>query len=430
MVKRDLYLNQIIPLIDNELIKVITGIRRCGKSYLLNLIKEELINRGIKEENIILINFESAKYRNVSNARELDLLIASLIEDIEGKVYLFFDEIQNVDGWEKSINACRVDLDADIYITGSNSKLLSGELATHLTGRYFEIKIYPFSFKEFLDYKFESSGEDENSLNQYSDDSFDNYLNIHFSKNLCFDPLIKGLFEEYLQYGGFPQVFDLDDENKLKYLEDLFNSILFNDLISRYNLRDANMLKRLIIFLMDNIGKIFSAKSISDYYKKENNIDISPQTISNYINYIESSLLVKKANRMKAEGKEILRFQEKYYLTDHGFSQVFNGRNLSNISRTIENIVYFELLRMGYDVKVCQVGGKEVDFVCQKFNDRVYVQVTYYLSSDDTIDREFGSLLKINDNYPKYVISMDEFDFSRDGIIHLNLIDFLVKGFD
>lgn len=423
MVKRDLYMSQIVPLIDNELIKVITGIRRCGKSYMLNLIKEELINRGINEENIILINFESAKYRNVSNARELDLLIASLTSDIEGKVYLFFDEIQNVDGWEKSINACRVDLDADIYITGSNSKLLSGELATHLTGRYFEIKLYPFSFKEFLDYKFESSGVEDN---QYY--TMETYLNS--TKKLYYDPLINQYFDEYVEYGGFPQVFDLDEENKLKYLDDLFNSILFNDLVSRYNIRDVNILKRLIIFLMDNMGKIFSSKSISDYYKQKENIDISPQTITNYINYLESSLLVKKANRMKAEGKEILRFQEKYYIMDHGFSQVFNGRNLSNISRTIENIVYFELLRKGYDVKVCQVGDKEVDFVCQKFNERVYVQVTYKIESKKTEEREFGSLLKIKDNYPKYVISTDEIDLSRDGIIHLNLIDFLVNGFD
>ena len=416
-------MSQIVPLIDNELIKVITGIRRCGKSYMLNLIKEELINRGINEENIILINFESAKYRNVSNARELDLLIASLTSDIEGKVYLFFDEIQNVDGWEKSINACRVDLDADIYITGSNSKLLSGELATHLTGRYFEIKLYPFSFKEFLDYKFESSGVEDN---QYY--TMETYLNS--TKKLYYDPLINQYFDEYVEYGGFPQVFDLDEENKLKYLDDLFNSILFNDLVSRYNIRDVNILKRLIIFLMDNMGKIFSSKSISDYYKQKENIDISPQTITNYINYLESSLLVKKANRMKAEGKEILRFQEKYYIMDHGFSQVFNGRNLSNISRTIENIVYFELLRKGYDVKVCQVGDKEVDFVCQKFNERVYVQVTYKIESKKTEEREFGSLLKIKDNYPKYVISTDEIDLSRDGIIHLNLIDFLVNGFD
>ena len=396
MVKRDLYLTQIIPLIDNELIKVITGIRRCGKSYMLGLIKDELINRGIDENNIILINFESAKYRNVSNARELDLLIESILENIEGKVYLFFDEIQNVDGWEKSINACRIDWDCDIYITGSNSKLLSGELATHLTGRYFEIKMYPFSFNEFLDYK-QMLPSDE-------------------------------LFNEYVEYGGFPQVLGLNDDDKLKYLHDLFNSILYNDLISRYQIRDVNLLERIIVFLMDNVGKTFSAKSISDYLKQEENVKIAPKTIYNYIDYFINSILIKKVQRENVEGKEILKIHEKYYITDHGFNQVFNGRNITNVSRTIENIVYVELLRNGYDVTVGKIGNFEIDFIAKKHKKKIYIQVTYSLASDETVEREFKPLLKIKDNYPKYVISADKFDFSQEGIIHQNLIDFLVNG--
>lgn len=396
MVKRELYLTQFIPLIDNELIKVITGIRRCGKSYMLGLIKDELINRGIDENNIILINFESAKYRNVSNARELDLLIESILENIEGKVYLFFDEIQNVDGWEKSINACRIDWDCDIYITGSNSKLLSGELATHLTGRYFEIKMYPFSFNEFLDYK-QMSPSDE-------------------------------LFNEYVEYGGFPQVLGLNDDDKLKYLHDLFNSILYNDLISRYQIRDVNLLERIIVFLMDNVGKTFSAKSISDYLKQEENVKIAPKTIYNYIDYFINSILIKRVQRENVEGKEILKIHEKYYITDHGFNQVFNGRNITNVSRTIENIVYVELLRNGYDVTVGKIGNFEIDFIAKKHKKKIYIQVTYSLASDEIVEREFKPLLKIKDNYPKYVISADKFDFSQEGIIHQNLIDFLVNG--
>ena len=396
MVKRELYLTQFIPLIDNELIKVITGIRRCGKSYMLGLIKDELINRGIDENNIILINFESAKYRNVSNARELDLLIESILENIEGKVYLFFDEIQNVDGWEKSINACRIDWDCDIYITGSNSKLLSGELATHLTGRYFEIKMYPFSFNEFLDYK-QMLPSDE-------------------------------LFNEYVEYGGFPQVLGLNDDDKLKYLHDLFNSILYNDLISRYQIRDVNLLERIIVFLMDNVGKTFSAKSISDYLKQEENVKIAPKTIYNYIDYFINSILIKRVQRENVEGKEILKIHEKYYITDHGFNQVFNGRNITNVSRTIENIVYVELLRNGYDVTVGKIGNFEIDFIAKKHKKKIYIQVTYSLASDEIVEREFKPLLKIKDNYPKYVISADKFDFSQEGIIHQNLIDFLVNG--
>lgn len=396
MVKRDFYLNQITPLIDNELIKVITGIRRCGKSYMLGLIKDELINRGISENNIILINFESAKYRNVSNARELDLLIASMVENIDGRIYLFFDEIQNVDGWEKSINACRVDWDCDIYITGSNSKLLSGELATLLTGRYFEIKMYPFSYREFLDYKNQSSSDE--------------------------------LFDEYALYGGFPQIFDLNDENKLKYLHDLFNSILYNDLISRYQIRDANLLERLIIFLMDNMGKTFSAKSLSDYLLEEENIKIAPKTIYNYIDYLSNSLLIKKVQRENIEGKEILKIHEKYYIIDHGFNQVFNGRNQVNFSRTMENIVFVELLRKGYDVTIGKIGDYEIDFIAKKHKSKAYIQVTYSLSHEETLNREFRSLLKVQDNYPKYVISTDRFDFSDEGIIHLNIVDFLLNG--
>lgn len=398
MVKRELYLNQIVPLIDNELIKVITGIRRCGKSYMLGLIIDELLGRGISRDNIFLINFEMAKYRNVRNSRELDLLIESLVKDVEGKVYLFFDEIQNVDGWELSINACRVDWDSDIYVTGSNSKLLSGEFASHLTGRYFEIKMYPFSYKEFLDYK------GVNSSDAY--------------------------FKEYLEYGGFPQIFNLSPEDKLKNLNDLFNSIIYNDILSRFNVRNVGLFERLVIFLMDNMGKVFSANSICDYLKDEVRIEVAPNTIYNYINYLSYSRLINKVQREDVEGKEIIKLFEKYYVTDHGFNQVFNGRNVTNISRTIENIVYVELLRRGFAVTIGKVGDYEVDFVAKKNKQRIYVQVSYLLSSEKTVKREFGSLLKIRDNYPKYVISMDQFDFSREGIIHLNLIDFLLMDYD
>ena len=396
MVKRDLYLNRIIPLIDNELIKVITGIRRCGKSYMLGLLKEELINRGIDENNIILINFESAKYRNASNARELDLLIESLVENVDGKIYLFFDEIQNVDGWEKSINACRVDWNCDIYITGSNSKLLSGELATYLTGRYFEVKMYPFSYKEFLDFKGVNSSD--------------------------------AMFKEYVEYGGLPQIFNLRKEDKLKNLNDIFNSILYYDILSRFKVRNVELFERLIIFLMDNTGKIFSASSICDYLKKEVQIEVAPKTIYNYINYLCQSRLINKVQRENIEGKEILKLLEKYYVTDHGFNQVYNGRNITNISRTIENIVYIELLRNGYEVNIGQSNDFEIDFIAKKDKQIVYIQVSYLLYSEETVEREFRSLLKVKDNYPKYVISMDHLDFSRDGIIHQNLLDFLING--
>ena len=395
MVKRDLYLNRISSLIDKDIIKVIVGVRRCGKSYMFNLIIDELLERGINKENILLINFESAKYRNVSNPRELDLLVRDLTKEINGKIYMFFDEIQNVDEWEKSINSFRVDYDCDIYLTGSNSKLLSGELATHLTGRYMEIKMYPFSFKEYLDYKKTSSN--------------------------------MKAFNDYLTYGGFPFLLSLESEiDKTEYLNDIFNSIFLKDIIERYSIRDAGLLTRIVDFILDNTGKVVSSKSISDYLRKKEKIKVSPKTIYNYLEYLTNACLLYKVQREDLEGKKILSINEKYYCVDQGFNQVRIGRNQLNNSRIMENIVYFELLRRGYEITIGCIGDYEIDFVCKKMGEKIYVQVTRELSNEDTIEREFRPLLLVKDNYPKYVISTDEFDMSRDGIKHMNILDFLI----
>ncbi|WP_407378966.1 ATP-binding protein [Methanobrevibacter sp.] len=395
MVKRDLYLNRISSLIDKDIIKIIVGVRRCGKSYMFSLIIDELLKRGISKENILLINFESAKYRNVSNPRELDLLVSDLTKDINGRIYMFFDEIQNVDEWEKSINSFRIDYDCDIYLTGSNSKLLSGELATHLAGRYMEIKMYPFSFKEYLDYK-------------------------KVSPN-------KKAFTDYLTYGGFPFLLSLENEtDKIEYLNDIFNSIFLKDIIERYNIRDASLLTRIVDFILDNTGKIVSSKSISDYLNTKEKIQVSPKTIYNYLDYLTNACLLYKVQREDLEGKKILSINEKYYCVDQGFNQVRIGRNQVNNSRIIENIVYFELLRRGYEVTIGCIGKYEIDFVCKKMGEKIYVQVTRELSYEDTVEREFRPLLLVKDNYPKYVISTDEFDMSQDGIKHKNIIDFLL----
>ncbi len=396
MVKRDLYLNRISSLIDKDIIKVIVGVRRCGKSYMFNLIIEELLKRGINNENIVLINFESAKYRNVSNPRELDLLVSDLTKDIKGKIYMFFDEIQNVDGWEKSVNSFRIDYECDIYLTGSNSKLLSGELATHLTGRCMEIKMYPFSFKEYLDYK------------KISPD--------------------KKAFTDYLTYGGFPFLLSLDTEtDKVEYLNDIFNSIFLKDIVGRYNIRDTSLLTRIVDFILDNTGKIVSSKSISDYLRKKEKIKVSPKTIYNYLDYLSNACLLYKVQREDLEGKKILSINEKYYCVDQGFNQIRIGRNQVNNSRIMENIVYFELLRRGYKITIGCIGKYEIDFVCKKMGEKIYVQLTRELSHKDTIEREFEPLLLVRDNYPKYVISTDEFDMSQDGIKHMNILDFLLS---
>ena len=394
MVKRDIYMRKISKLIDNELIKVITGVRRCGKSYMLNLIIDELIKRGVNENNIILINFDHPYYYNVENTRELDLLVKDLIKNVNGKIYFFFDEIQNVDEWEKSIVGYKLLYDCDIFITGSNSKLLSGELATHLTGRYIEIKMKPFSLNEYIEYK------NENGIHSIS-------------------------FDEYLTYGGMPIVLSLDEDYKLEYLSELFNSIFTQDIIKRHNIRDFGLLLRLVTFILDNVGKDFSANSIIEYLKK-NNLKISRKTIYNYLKYLEEACFIHKVQRKDLEGKGILKLDEKYYVVDHGFCQAMVGRNKANISRILENIVFIELLRRDWDVKIGKINKFEIDFVCQKFDKTIYIQVAYSLDNEKTREREFRPLLEVKDNFPKYVISYnDDNDFSQDGIIHLNLIDFL-----
>lgn len=288
MIKRDLYLNKILPLIDLDLIKVITGIRRSGKSVMLTFIMEELKNRGVKDSDIIYINFESEQYQNITNKEELNNLILNLTKEKTNRQYLFFDEIQKVSSWEISINGFMVDLNCDIYITGSNSNLLSGELATYLTGRYMEIKIYPFSFKEILQLYNEEKTETYNE---------------------------KELFQDYINYGGMPVIFEMNQNYKLKYLEDLLNSILYKDIMNRYKINNPDLLDRLLRFIIKNVGHTFSANSISKYFKNEGR-EVLPKTIYNYLIYCENACLIHKVYREDLIGKKILKFNEKFYITD------------------------------------------------------------------------------------------------------------------
>ena len=399
MIKRELYLEKIRRLIDTEPIKIITGVRRSGKTYLLRAIREELIGRGISKENIFLISFESQKYNKIQNFIELDECVNKLIKNTSGKIYLLFDEIQNITGWEKSINSYRVDFDCDIYITGSNSDLLSGELATLIAGRYFHIDIYPFSFKEFIQYKKEI-----------------NNLNIE-NRDL-------ELFNEYVKYGGMPSIQQVQDIDKFSYLEDIYNTILLKDIISRHNLRNTEILNRILTFIISNVGQPVSANALSKYLKHES-LKISADTVLNYLLFSKNACFIYGAKKENLKGKKVLKTNGKYYLVDHGFNQAIIGKDVENTGQILENIVYMELLRRGYDVKVGDINGKEVDFVCNKSDRKIYVQVTYSLASDETIKREFGSLRAINNNYEKYVLSMDNLDFSNNGIKHMNIIEFL-----
>lgn len=402
MLKRDEYIKQIVPFIDKDVIKVLTGIRRSGKSVMLKLLMEELKNRGINENQFIYINFENLKYRNLKNYERLYDFILNKVDDKYKIYYIFLDEIQEVEEWERCVNSLRVDEDFnfDIYITGSNAKLLSGELSTYLAGRYIEFVVYPFSFKEFFE--------------------------IMKEKNKEID--LKEAFQDYVKFGGMPFLHNLDYnfEASMQYLQDLYASIILKDITQRNNIRDTDLLERIINYVVMNIGNTFSATSISKFFKSENR-KVATETILNYIKACEEAFLVYRVARNDLLGKKILNVNEKYYIADHGIREAIMENNQKNINQVLENIVYFEMLRRGYNVKIGKVDNLEVDFVCKKNDETIYIQVSYLLASEDTKEREFSVLENIKDNYPKYVLSMDEFDMSRNGIKHMNLIEFLIK---
>ena len=402
MLKRDEYIKQIVPFIDKDVIKVLTGIRRSGKSVMLKLLMEELKNRGINEKQFIYINFENLKYRNLKNYERLYDFILNKVDDKYKSYYVFLDEIQEVEEWEKCVNSLRVDEDFrfDIYITGSNAKLLSGELSTYLAGRYVEFVVYPFSFKEFFEIIQEKNQEIK----------------------------VKEAFQKYVKFGGMPFLHNLDYnfEASMQYLQDLYASIILKDITQRNNIRDTDLLERIINYIVMNIGNTFSATSISKFFKSENR-KVATETILNYIKACEEAFLVYRVARNDLLGKKILNVNEKYYIADHGIREAIMENNQKNINQVLENIVYFEMLRRGYNIKIGKVDNFEVDFVCKKNDETIYIQVSYLLASEDTKEREFSVLENIKDNYPKYVLSMDEFDMSRNGIKHVNLIEFLIK---
>lgn len=399
MIKRELYMKRIRPFMGTELIKVMTGIRRCGKSVMLDLIKEELLDSGISPAQFISINFEDLSYSHLQTAKALHEEITKRAAEINGKVYLFFDEIQEVRDWEKCVNSFRVTLDCDIYITGSNAKLLSGELSTYLAGRYVEFVIYPFSFAEFME----------------------------LYRPIAPDDSVQKCFQKYLLAGGMPYLANIRYEeapSKL-YLHDLFNSVQLKDIVKRNKIRDVDLLERIIAYVISNVGTTFSASSLAKFLKSENRT-VAPETILNYIKYCCDAYLFYQVKREDLQGKQILSSNEKYYIADHGIREAVFGGNMRDINLILENIVYLELLRRNYKVTVGRTGEKEIDFVCDKQGEKLYVQVCYLLASEETVKREFGAYGSIRDNYPKYVVSLDEFNMSRDGIKHRNIRDFLL----
>lgn len=404
MIKRETYLAQIRPFIDQtELVKVIVGVRRSGKSIMLRLIQEELLAKGVSADRMIFLNFEDMMLSSYTDAATLHDHLKRKIDAVEGRVYLFLDEIQEVTDWEKCINSLRVNSDADIYVTGSNARMLSGEYATLLSGRYVEFSVYPFSFSEYCIARQEGG--------------------VHKSKVEC--------FQEYVKYGGLPflAIADLSETAKMQYLKDIYASVVIKDIVKRNKLRDVDLLERIIAYAVSNVGHTFSASSIAAYLKSEHR-SVAVDTVINYLNCCEKAFLFYKVQRMDLDGKEILQIHEKYYLADHGLRQALCGSNPRDIERILENIVCLELLRRGYKVSIGRIGTKEIDFVCDKGGGRIYVQVCYLLASEKTAEREFGAYEGVRDNYPKYVLSMDEFDMSRNGILHKNIRDFLLAPAD
>ena len=400
MIKREAYMSRIRPFIGSDLVKVLTGIRRCGKSVMLELIQEEIMASGVDPSQFISINFENMSNASLCTAQALHDEIICRAAKISGKIYLFFDEIQEVQNWETCINSFRVELDCDIYITGSNAKLLSGELATYLAGRYVEFVIYPFSFDEF----------------------------IQLYRTIFPEADVRTCFNRYLTAGGMPYLANLRYEETAchQYLQDLFNSVELKDIVQRNKVRDVDMLERIIAYVTANIGTTFSSTAISKYLKSEGR-SVSPETVLGYLKACTDAFLFYQVKRQDLRGKKILTVNEKYYVADHGVREAVFGGNQRDINLVLENIVYLELLRRGYVVTVGKVGDKEIDFICESQGNRLYIQVAYLLASEETIQREFGVYERVRDNYPKYVLTLDEFDMSRDGIKHRNIRDFLLE---
>lgn len=397
MIKRKTYLDQIIPLIDKPLIKVITGVRRSGKTVLLKQIQEYLLSSGCDKNRIVYISFESKANAYLKNTDTLYRYLLDAGKNAAEKVYIFLDEIQSVPAWEEVVSSLLVDLNCDIYITGSNSKLLSGELATLIAGRYIQIRVYPFTLAEAKEITLQNG-------NFVSDEA---------------------LFSDYLRYGGLPLRFSLEEISIEPYLSDTYDAIVVKDIVQRNKLNDANLLNLLLNFLMDNIANPFSARSIVAALAA-NGIKTTVDTVLAYIGYIKNAMIIHSVQRYDIKGKKLLSSNEKYYAADLGLRNVIKSSDEIDFNKLYENIVYLELLARGYDVKVGKTDNFEIDFVAYKGKERIYVQVCYLLASEDTINREFGNLEKIHDYYPKYVISGDLPDFSRNGIRHFNIIKFLL----
>lgn len=399
MIKREIYLERIRPFYDSEMVKVITGIRRCGKSTILKQIADEIKQRGISENQIIYINFEDYKYSKISNADKFYEYVESLM-NTECKYYMFFDEIQSVTGFELVINSFRSVHNCSIFITGSNSKLLSGELATHMSGRTLSFRIMPFNFREFCEYR-----KSENDVR--TDEQF---------------------LEDYLVWGGFPLVCrETDESSRMVVLSNIFDSVVLKDIIMRNNTSSPAVLEKILEFIIANSSLTVSGNNISAELKKSD-VSVSAPKVYDYLKAITEACVCDKVPRYDIRGKKVLSFEEKMYVCDTGFFHLKKNRVKEEYNYIIETLCYNELISRGYSVYVGKTYKGEIDFIAEKDGERVYIQTAYLIADEKTAEREFGAYKDIKDNYPKYVISMDKILMPRDGIKHISLIDFCLNG--
>lgn len=429
---RNIYLNQLIAFKDKEPVKVITGIRRCGKSSLLKLMQEYLLNSGVKQEQIIAINFESLEFQEM-NYKELYEYVKKKIPTTK-RAYLFFDELQRIERWEDAINSFRVDFDCDIYITGSNSYLLSSEYSTYLSGRYVEIKMYPLSFKEFIDFHGYKLKEYKTPIGEKRKRAVNENDEI---------VEIRDLFDAYMRYGGMPGIADvgLEQDKAMTLLDGVYSTVVVRDILEREKRRglrqitDAELLRKIILFLADNIGNNTSLNSVSNTLVSENMIQNrerqgkpATQTIASYVGALKESYMFYDVKRFDIKGKEYLRTLGKYYIVDIGLRNYLLGFRDRDRGHSLENIVYFELLRRGFDVAIGKIDNLEVDFIATSANEKMYIQVTESMKNELVRERELKSLQKIHNNYKKMVITLDKaLDDEYDGIQSIDVIEWLLK---
>lgn len=393
--KRGIYAPKFLPFIDKNIIKILTGHRRVGKSYMLLQIMGMLLERGIVKEQIVYINKELEEFAGIINNADLISYVRKFKK--KKKIYLFIDEVQEIEKFEIALRSLLAENSYDIYCTGSNARILSGELATNLAGRYVEFKIYSLSYPEFLQFHKLKNNKDNLML--------------------------------YLKFGGLPFLIHLElkEEIVYEYMRNIYNTILLKDVVARYQIRNVTFLERLLEYLADNTGSLVSSKKISDFLKSQK-IKISPNAVLNYISYLENAFIIFKAQRAEIGGKKIFEIGEKYYFEEIGIRRTLTSSNIKDIHKVLENIVYLHLRIAGYEVRIGKLNNKEIDFVCSKKNEKLYIQVAYLIPDEKTFEREFGNLLLIKDNFPKYVVSMDEeAEGNYKGIQHFHIQDFLIQ---